>query len=202
MRGSKGGGLDPPSLPIWFQFASFRFLPRSANKPWITRAGIFFSFFSLFSRIHQLAVRAHAARCDSRKGWKNGIRSRERERGYVYENIKSVGCKDCELRGFCSFASFSSTLVHGGKIHGLNGLVYYFLYLREGPKSQPLSPPSASLSNGFRWWTSIRGLLDRRGGMLHYYVRNKLGQRSVLITWNLVSLPFDGRLEVREVDIG
>lgn len=109
-----------------------------------------FPFFSLFSRIHQLAVRAHAARCDSRKGWKNGIRSRERERGYVYENIKSVGCKDCELRGFCSFASFSSTLVHGGKIHGLNGLVYYFLYLREGPKSQPLSPPSASLSNGFR----------------------------------------------------
>lgn len=108
-----------------------------------------FPFFSLFSRIHQLAVRAHAARCDSRKGWKNGIRSRERERRYVYENIKSVGCKDCELRGFCSFASFSSTLVHGGKIHGLNGLVYYFLYLREGPKSQPLSPPSASLSNGF-----------------------------------------------------
>lgn len=77
--------------------------------------------------------------------------SLEREReGYVYENIKSVGCKDCELRGFCSFASFSSTLVHGGKIHGLNGLVYYFLYLREGPKSQPLSPLSASLSNGFR----------------------------------------------------
>lgn len=61
----------------------------------------------------------------------------------MYENIKSVGCKDCELRGFCSFASFSSTLVHGGKIHGLNGLVYYFLYLREGPKSQPLSPLSA-----------------------------------------------------------
>lgn len=30
----------------------------------------------------------------------------------------------------------------------------------------------------------------------------RLGQRSVLITWNLVSLPFDGRLEVREVDIG
>ena len=35
---------------------------------------------------------------------------REREREGVYENIKSVGCKDCELRGFCSFASFSSTL--------------------------------------------------------------------------------------------
>lgn len=30
----------------------------------------------------------------------------------------------------------------------------------------------------------------------------RLGQRSVLITWNLVSLPFDGRFEVREVDIG
>lgn len=40
------------------------------------------------------------------------------------------------------------------------------------------------------------------GGVLHYYFRNKLGQRSVLITWNLVSLPFDGRFEVREVDIG
>lgn len=40
------------------------------------------------------------------------------------------------------------------------------------------------------------------GGMLHYYFRNKLGQRSVLITWNLVSLLFNERFEVREVDIG
>lgn len=149
MRGSKGGGLDPPSLPIWFQFASFRFLPRSANKPWITRAGIFFSFFSLFSRIHQLAVRAHAARCDSRKGWKNGIRSRERERGYVYENIKSVGCKDCELRGFCSFASFSSTLVHGGKFTDLMVsfiISYTFGRVRKVSHFLPPPPPFRTVS--------------------------------------------------------
>ena len=62
-----------------------------------------------------------------------------------YENIRIVGCKDCEFWGFCSFASFSSPPSRTRKIHGLNGLVYYFLYLdrplsaRVRPKSQPLS---------------------------------------------------------------
>lgn len=108
-----------------------------------------FPFFSLFSRIHQLAVRAHAARCDSRKGWKNGIRSRERERGYVYENIKSVGCKDCELRGFCSFASFSSTLVHGGKFTDLMVsfiISYTFGRVRKVSHFLPPPPPFRTVS--------------------------------------------------------
>lgn len=60
-----------------------------------------FSFFFFHGFANSLRVRVRTRERDGKM---------EREREGVYENIKSVGCKDCELRGFCSFASFSSTL--------------------------------------------------------------------------------------------
>lgn len=63
-------------------------------------------------------------------GGRHGGKNKRREWSAVWKY--KVGCKDCEFWGFCSFASFSSTLAYE-KIHRLNGLVYYFLYPSRPP---------------------------------------------------------------------
>lgn len=90
-------------------------------------------------------------------GGRHGGKNKRREWSAVWKY--KVGCKDCEFWGFCSFASFSSTLAYE-KIHRLNGLVYYFLY-----PSRPPCESSAKKSATFYPLPLVSSAFSLSGGV-------------------------------------
>lgn len=76
---------------------------------------------------------------------------------------------------------------------------YTFGRVRKVSHFLPPPPPFRTVSVDGR---RFEGCWIDGGGCCITIFEIRLGQRSVLITWNLVSLPFDERFEVREVDIG
>lgn len=125
---------------------------------------------------------------------------REREMGPKNERRKwsaiwkyKVGCKDCEFWGFCSFTSFFSVLVYE-KIHRLNGLVYYFLYLGrslcESPAkklatSHPLLVSSAfslsSILSSFLPFTFFLMYINRKIYLATYTLKYFMSSLSVFV---------------------
>lgn len=81
-----------------------------------------------------------------------------------YENIRTVRCKDCKF-GRLLFFRLVFPCSRTRKIHGLNGLVYYFLYLSrplcKSPKSQSLSIIPSRSFNFFSLVSFMRILFFR-----------------------------------------
>lgn len=114
-----------------------------------------------------------------------------------YENIRTVRCKDCKF-GRLLFFRLVFPCSRTRKIHGLNGLVYYFLYLSrplcKSPKSHSLSIiPSRSFNFFFSFFYANSlppSLLSPRLSFSYIYEIEKHTSHIYVLQYSLVYLHF------------